>query len=63
VPGTYRVEVGGETATYTVKEKSSLLLYALVAIILLIVGGAAYFFTKGGGDISMIQEKIRELKK
>ncbi|MFI5382742.1 MAG: S-layer protein domain-containing protein [Methanosarcina thermophila] len=63
VPGTYRVEVGGETATYTVKEKSSLLLYALGAFFLLIVGGAAYFFTKGGGDISMIQEKIKELKK
>lgn len=63
VPGTYRVEVGGENATYTVKEKSSLLLYALGAIILLIVGGAAYFFTKGGGDVSMIQEKIKELKK
>ncbi|MGB9940355.1 S-layer protein domain-containing protein [Methanosarcina sp.] len=61
VPGTYRVEVGGETATYTVKEKSSLLLYALGAIVLLIVGGAAYFFTKGGGDIGMVQEKIREL--
>ncbi len=63
VPGTYRVEVGGENATYTVKEKSSLLLYALGAIVLLIVGGAAYFFTKGGGDIGMVQEKIRELTK
>ncbi|RXA21183.1 hypothetical protein EQO05_01715 [Methanosarcina sp. MSH10X1] len=62
-PGTYRVEVGGENATYTVKEKSSLLLYALGAIILLIIGGAAYFFTKGGGDMAMIQEKINELKK
>ena len=57
VPGNYTVEVGGETATYTVKEKSSLLLYALGAVVLLIIGGAAYFFTKGGGDMSMLQEK------
>ena len=49
VPGTYKVELGGQTATYTVKEKSSLLLYALGAVVLLIIGGAAYFFTKGGG--------------
>ena len=63
VPGTYTVEIGGETATYTVKEKSSLLLYALIAIILLIVGGAAYYFTKGGGDIGAIQEKFKELMK
>ncbi|WP_292380673.1 S-layer protein domain-containing protein [Methanosarcina sp. UBA289] len=63
VPGTYTVEIGGETATYTVKEKSSLLLYAFIAIILLIVGGAAYYFTKGGGDIGMIQEKFKELMK
>jgi len=62
VPGTYKVEVGGEAATYTVKEKSSLLLYALGAIILLIVGGAAYYFTKGG-DIEKLQEKFRELIK
>ncbi len=63
VPGTYTIEIGGETATYTVNEKSSLLLYALGAIVLLIVGGAAYFFTKGGGDIGMVQEKIREFTK
>jgi S-layer protein (TIGR01567 family) len=63
VPGTYKVEIGGETATYTVKEKSSLLFYALGAIILLIVGGAAYYFTKGGGDIGTLQEKMRELIK
>jgi S-layer protein (TIGR01567 family) len=63
VPGTYKVEVGGAAATYTVKEKSSLLLYALGAIILLIVGGAAYYFTKGGGDIETLQEKFRELIK
>jgi hypothetical protein len=62
-PGNYTVEVGGETATYTVKEKSSLMLYALGAIILLIVGGAAYYFTKGGGDIGAVQEKFKELMK
>jgi S-layer protein (TIGR01567 family) len=62
-PGNYTVEVGGETATYTVKEKSSLLLYIFGAIILLIVGGAAYYFTKGGGDIGTLQEKMRELIK
>jgi hypothetical protein len=62
-PGNYTVEVGGETATYTVKEKSSLMLYALGAIILLIVGGAAYYFTKGGGDIGAVQEKFKELTK
>src|SRR5665647_423242 len=61
VPGTYKVELGGQTATYTVKEKSSLLLYALGAVVLLIIGGAAYFFTKGGGDMSMLQEKVQEL--
>lgn len=61
-PGTYKVEVGGETATYTVKEKSSLLLYALGVIILLMVGGAAYYFTKGGGDVAVLQEKVRELQ-
>ena len=61
VPGNYTVELGGETATYTVKEKSSLLLYALGAVVLLIIGGAAYFFTKGGGDMSMLQEKVQEL--
>jgi len=61
VPGTYKVELGGQTAIYTVKEKSSLLLYALGAVVLLIIGGAAYFFTKGGGDMSMLQEKVQEL--
>ena len=63
VPGTYQVEIGDETTTYTVKEKSSFLLYALGAIVLLIVGGAAYFFTKGGGDIGTLQEKMKELIK
>ena len=61
VPGNYTVKVGGETATYTVKEKSSLLLYALIAIVLLIIGGAAYYFTKGGGDMATLQEKVKEL--
>ena len=61
VPGTYNVEVGGEIATYTVKEKSSLLLYFLGAFVLLIIGGAAYFFTKGGGDMAMLQNKVQEL--
>ena len=61
VPGNYTVEVGGETATYTVKEKSSVLLYALGAIVLLIIGGAAYFFTKGGGDMATLQKKVQEL--
>ncbi len=60
-PGNYTVEVGGETTTYIVKEKSSLLLYALGAIILLFVGGAAYYFMKGDGDVAELQEKIREL--
>ncbi len=63
VPGNYTVEVGGETATYIVKEKSSVLLYALGAIVLLIIGGAAYFFTKGGGDMATLQKKVQELIK
>jgi hypothetical protein len=61
VPGNYTVKVGGEIATYTVKEKSSLLYYILGAFILLLIGGAAYFFTKGGGDMSMLQNKVQEL--
>ena len=61
VPGNYTVEVGGETATYIVKEKSSVLLYALGAIVLLIIGGAAYYFTKGGGDVATLQKKVQEL--
>ncbi|MDR7666291.1 S-layer protein domain-containing protein [Methanosarcina sp. Z-7115] len=62
-PGNYTVEVEGETATYIVKEKSSVLLYALGAIVLLIIGGAAYFFTKGGGDMATLQKKVEELIK
>jgi S-layer protein (TIGR01567 family) len=61
VPGNYTVDLGGETATYTVKEQSSILLYVLGAFVLLIIGGAAYFFTKGGGDIATLQEKVQEL--
>ncbi|HWR25883.1 MAG TPA: S-layer protein domain-containing protein [Methanosarcina sp.] len=61
VPGSYKVEVGGETATYTVTEKSSLIWYVLGAFILLIIGGAAYYFTKGGGDVAEVQKKIQEL--
>ena len=63
VPGNYTVKVGGETATYIVKEKSSLLLYALIAIILLIIGGVAYYFTKGGGDMAKLTEQYRKLLK
>ncbi|WP_440954059.1 S-layer protein domain-containing protein [Methanosarcina sp. Mfa9] len=61
VPGTYKVEVGGETGTYTVLEKSSGLLYGLGALILAIAGGAAYMFTKGGWTVAMVQEKVQEL--
>lgn len=61
MPGTYKVEIGGETATYTVKEKSSLLLYALVFIVLLIIGGAGYYFTKGGGNMEKLSEQVKEL--
>jgi uncharacterized protein YdeI (BOF family) len=60
VPGNYTVEVGEETATYIVKEKSSVLLYALGALVLLIIGGAAYYFTKGGGDMAKLNEQISE---
>lgn len=60
-PGTYNVVLGEQTATYTVKEKSSLLLYVLGVFVLLIIGGAAYFFTKGGGDITALQQKVQEL--
>jgi S-layer protein (TIGR01567 family) len=60
-PGNYTVALGGQTATYTVKEKSSILWYALGAVILAIIGGAAYFFTKSGGDMSALQEKVQEL--
>ncbi len=61
VAGNYTVELGGQTATYTVKEKSSILWYVLGAVILVIIGGAAYFFTKSGGDMSALQEKVQEL--
>ena len=61
VPGTYTVEVGGQEATYTVKEKSSILLYALITIILLLGGGIAYMFTKGGWTVATLQAKIDEL--
>jgi len=61
VPGTYNVEIGEEIATYTVKEKSSVLLYVLGAFGLVIIGGAAYFFTKGGGDMASLQKKVEEL--
>ncbi len=61
VPGTYTAEVGGETGTYTVLEKSSGLLYGLGALILAIAGGAAYMFTKGGWTVGMLQEKVQEL--
>ncbi len=63
VPGTYTVEVGGQEATYTVKEKSSMLLYALITIILLLGGGIAYMFTKGGWTVAMLQAKVDELIK
>jgi plastocyanin len=63
VPGTYTVEVGGQEATYTVKEKSSMLLYALITIILLLGGGIAYMFTKGGWTVEMLQAKVDELMK
>jgi S-layer protein (TIGR01567 family) len=62
-PGTYNVEVGGQEASYTVKEKSSALLYALLGIILLLVGGIAYMFTKGGWTVDNLQEKVDELVK
>jgi S-layer protein (TIGR01567 family) len=61
VPGNYTVELGGQTATYTVTEKSSILLYVLGVFILLMIGGAAYFFTKGGGDMETLQSKVQEL--
>ncbi|AKB52940.1 S-layer family duplication domain protein [Methanosarcina barkeri str. Wiesmoor] len=59
-PGTYKVEIGEETANYTVKEKSSLMLYILGLIVLLIIGGAAYYFTKGGGDVTKLSEQAKE---
>ncbi|AKB76395.1 S-layer family duplication domain protein [Methanosarcina lacustris Z-7289] len=62
-PGSYTVEVGGQEATYTVKEKSSILLYALITIILLLGGGIAYMFTKGGWDVKDLQAKVEELMK
>ena len=61
VPGTYNVQLGDEIATYTVKEKSSILLYVLGAFVLLIIGGIGYFFTKGGGDFSTLQEQVKGL--
>ncbi|MDM7919802.1 MAG: S-layer protein domain-containing protein, partial [Methanosarcina sp.] len=63
VPGTYTVKVGGQETTYTVKEKSSMLLYTLIGIILLLVGGIAYMFTKGGWTAATVQAKIDELIK
>ncbi|MDY9927327.1 S-layer protein domain-containing protein [Methanosarcina sp.] len=63
VPGTYTVKVGGQEATYTVKEKSSMLLYALLTIILLLGGGMAYMFTKGGWTVATLQAKMNELVK
>ncbi|KKG12932.1 S-layer protein domain-containing protein [Methanosarcina sp. 2.H.A.1B.4] len=61
VPGTYTVKIGGQEATYTVKEKSSMLLYSLITIILLLGGGMAYMFTKGGWNAATMQAKIDEL--
>ncbi|MDD2439209.1 MAG: S-layer protein domain-containing protein, partial [Methanosarcinaceae archaeon] len=61
VPGIYTVEVGDQTTTYEVTEKSSILLYALVLLILVIAGGAIYLFTKGGMNKEELQEKIEEL--
>jgi S-layer protein (TIGR01567 family) len=61
VPGTYNAVIGEEVAAYTVKEKSSVLLYVLGVVALLIIGGVAYFFTKGGGDIEMLQQKVQEI--
>ena len=63
VPGSYNVKVGGQEATYTVKEKSSMLLYFLITIILLLGGGIAYMFTKGGWTVAMLQAKVDELIK
>jgi S-layer protein (TIGR01567 family) len=63
VPGTYTVKVGGQETTYTVKEKSSILLYTLIGIILLLAGGIAYMFTKGGWTAATVQAKIDELIK
>ncbi len=62
-PGTYTVKVGGQEATYTVKEKSSMLLYTLIGIILLLGGGIAYMFTKGGWTMETLQAKVDELVK
>ena len=62
-PGTYTVKVGGQEATYTVKEKSSMLLYSLIGIILLLTGGIAYMFTKGGWTVETLQAKVDELVK
>jgi S-layer protein (TIGR01567 family) len=60
-PGTYTVKVADQEATYTVKEKSSMLLYILIGIILLLGGGIAYMFTKGGWTMATLQAKIDEL--
>ncbi len=62
-PGTYTVKVGGQEATYTVKEKSSMLLYGLLSIIVLLVGMIAYMFTKGGWTVATLQAKVDELIK
>ncbi|KKH97491.1 hypothetical protein EO95_05820 [Methanosarcina sp. 1.H.T.1A.1] len=63
VPGIYNVKIGGQEATYKVKEKSSMWLYALITIILLLGGGIAYMFTKGGWNAATMQAKIDELIK
>jgi len=60
-PGTYTVKIEGQEATYKVKEKSSILLYALITIILLLGGGMAYMFTKGGWNAATLQAKMDEL--
>ncbi|MGB9940254.1 hypothetical protein [Methanosarcina sp.] len=37
--------------------------YECIIILFILTSGAAYFYSKGGGDIGMVQEKIRELTK
>ncbi|WP_410508295.1 S-layer protein domain-containing protein [Methanosarcina hadiensis] len=63
IPGAYKVKVGDQETTYTVKEKSSILLYSLIGIILLVAGGIAYMFTKGGWTVATLQAKVDELIK
>ena len=62
-PGEYSVKIADQETTYTVKEKSSALLYVLLGIILLLVGGIAYMFTKGGWTVATLQAKVDELVK